>query len=98
VIEQFSRYFHRRPDQLGPPSSVTQQNAALRFFYVHVLQRPGTLSETPYPKKSFRLPTVLSREEVTRLIDAALTPLHPLPALLFSCRLSTLAPCCPYWR
>jgi len=32
--------------------------------------------ETPYPKKAFRLPSILSQEEVARLIDAALTPYH----------------------
>jgi site-specific recombinase XerD len=58
------------------PNSVAQRNAALRFFFVHVLKRPWTVEDTPYPKKPFRLPTVLSREEVSRLIDAALTPLH----------------------
>jgi integrase/recombinase XerD len=39
---------------------------------------PGTVTvaETPYPKKAFHLPSILSREEVRRLIDAALTPYH----------------------
>jgi site-specific recombinase XerD len=63
-------------DRKLAPSSVTQQNAALRFFFVHVLKRRWTVEETPYPKKPFRLPTVLSQEEVARLIDAALTPFH----------------------
>jgi serine/threonine protein kinase len=31
---------------------------------------------TPYPKKAFHLPSILSQEEVARLIDAALTPYH----------------------
>jgi len=64
-----------RVDKLEPPS-VAQQNAALRFLFVHVLKRPWTVDATPYPKKRFRLPVVLSREEVARLIEAALTPLH----------------------
>jgi len=58
------------------PSSVTQQNAALRFFFAQVLKRRWTVEDTPYPKKPFRLPTVLSQEEVARLIEAALTPFH----------------------
>jgi integrase/recombinase XerD len=33
---------------------------------------------TPYPKKPDTLPVVVSHEEVTRLIEAALTPLHRL--------------------
>ena len=57
-------------------SSVTQHNAALRFFFVHVLQWPWTVEQTPYPKKPLRLPAILSRQEVARLIEAALTPFH----------------------
>jgi len=48
--------------------------AALRFFYIKPLRKPGASPETPYPKKAFRLPSILSQEEVARLIDAALTP------------------------
>jgi site-specific recombinase XerD len=58
------------------PSTVSQHNAALRFLFVQVLKRPWTIAETPYPKLPFRLPEVLSQEEVARLINAALTPFH----------------------
>lgn len=58
------------------PNSVGQQLAALRFFYIRVLHRHWSIAETPYPKRAFRLPLVLSQEEVTRLIDAAETPFH----------------------
>jgi site-specific recombinase XerD len=57
-------------------NSVIPQVAALRFFYVKTLKRCWSVEETPYPKKVFRLPTVLSQEEVTRLIDAARLPFH----------------------
>src|ERR1700722_9397781 len=57
-------------------SAVTQRLAALRFFYIKTLQKSWSMAETPYPKKVFRLPTILSQEEVARLIDAALTPFH----------------------
>ncbi len=55
-------------------NSVRQHLAALRFFYIKTLRRAWSLAETPYPKKTRRLPTVLSREEVTQLIHAARTP------------------------
>src|SRR6201984_103206 len=58
------------------PSTVTQHLAALRFFYIKVLRRPWSIAETPYPKKVQRLPIILSPEEVTQLIDSALTPFH----------------------
>jgi integrase/recombinase XerD len=58
------------------PGTVTQRLAAPRFFYVKTLKKTWSIAETPYPKKAFHLPAILSREEVARLIDAALTPYH----------------------
>jgi integrase/recombinase XerD len=58
------------------PGSVTHHLAALRFFFVQTLKKPWSVAETPYPKKAFRLPTVLSQDEVARLIDSARTPFH----------------------
>jgi len=55
-------------------NSVGQHLAALRFFYIKTLRRAWSLADTPYPKKTRHLPTILSREEVTQLIDAARTP------------------------
>jgi len=58
------------------PNTVAQHLAALRFFYVKTLKKAWSITETPYPKKAVHLPTILSQEEVARLIDAALTPYH----------------------
>jgi site-specific recombinase XerD len=55
-------------------NSVGQHLAALRFFYIKTLRRAWSIAETPYPKKARRLPTILSREEVTQLFHAARTP------------------------
>ncbi len=91
AVEDFARYFHRRPDQLGPDhirqyqaylfrerkltaNSVTQRLGALRFFYIKTLKQSWSVELTPYPKKVLRLPSILSQEEVTRLIEAAHTP------------------------
>jgi integrase/recombinase XerD len=51
--------------------SVVAQVAALRFFYIRTLKRHQFREDLPYPKDRRRLPTVLSLEEVTRLINAA---------------------------
>jgi integrase len=40
------------------------------------LKQTWSTAETPYPKKVIHLPQVLSQEEVTRLIDAARTPVY----------------------
>jgi len=93
IIEEFARYFHRSPDQLGPghirayiahlfsdrklsDNSVNQTVGALRFFFIKFLKRPWRVEETPYPKKRFRLPVILSQDEVARLIESARTPFH----------------------
>ncbi len=56
------------------PGTVAIRLAALRFFYTKTLKRAWSIAETPYPKKAFHLPTILSQEEVAQLIDAARTP------------------------
>jgi len=65
------------------PKSVAQRTAALRFLFVKTLKRPYMLEHIPFPKTPLRLPTVLSPEEVTCLIDAA-------PNLLYRTILMTL--------
>jgi integrase len=50
--------------------------AALRFFFNKALKRNWSVEETPYPKRPYQLPVILSQEEVGRLIECALTPVH----------------------
>ena len=58
------------------PGSVTNHLCALRFFYIQTLKRPWSIADTPYPKKRYRLPTILSQKEVAQLIEAAPTPFY----------------------
>jgi integrase/recombinase XerD len=51
--------------------TVAARVAALRFFFIRTLKKEGFREEIPYPKYTRPLPTVLSKEEVTRLINAA---------------------------
>ena len=53
------------------PATVSQYVSALRFFFVKTLRRHFLAEYIPFPKSRRRLPTVLSPEEVTQLIDAA---------------------------
>lgn len=53
------------------PGTVVNQVAALRFFFVKTLKRHQFRDFLPYPQDQRRLPTVLSPEEVSRLINAA---------------------------
>jgi integrase/recombinase XerD len=53
------------------PGTAVNCVAALRFFFVKTLKRHQFREFLPYPKDQRRLPMVLSREEVSRLINAA---------------------------
>ena len=70
-LRQYQAYLSR--ERKLAPNTMIQRTAALRFFFVVTLRRPWTIAETPYPRKTFRLPKVLSVEQVSQLIDAAST-------------------------
>jgi integrase/recombinase XerD len=53
------------------PDSVAVRLAALRFSYIKTLKKSWSVADTPYPKKAHHLPTILSREEVAQLLQAA---------------------------
>jgi integrase/recombinase XerD len=58
------------------PRTVKLHVCAIRFFFNKTLRRRYLLEDTPYPKAPRRLPEILSREEVTRLITAAHSLTH----------------------
>ena len=49
-------------------SSYNQIVCALRFFYAKTLKRAFLLQEIPFPRMEQRLPTILSREEVAKIL------------------------------
>jgi site-specific recombinase XerD len=53
------------------PGSVEHHVSALRFFFLRTLHRHEFRQFLPYPKVRRKLPKILSREEVARLIDAS---------------------------
>ena len=58
-------------EQKVTPGTAVNCVAALRFFFIKTLKRHQFREFLPYPKDRRRLPTVLSREEVSDLINAA---------------------------
>ena len=58
------------------PATVSQCVSALRFLFVKTLRRHYLAEHIPFPKHHKRLPTVLSPEEVSRLIDSASNLYH----------------------
>jgi integrase/recombinase XerD len=57
-------------------ATVSQYVSALRFLFVKTLRRHFLAEHIPFPKSPRRLPTVLSPEEVARLIDSASNLYH----------------------
>jgi integrase/recombinase XerD len=53
------------------PGTVENHVAALRFFFVRTLRRHEFREFLPYPKSRRKLPSILSQEEVERLINAS---------------------------
>ena len=53
-----------------------QYSAGLRFFFVKTLKRQFMVDNIPLPKKPWKLPIILSQQEVSRLIDAASNLMH----------------------
>jgi len=49
-------------------SSYNQIVCGLRFFYAKTLKRAFLLQDIPFPRMEQRLPTILSREEVARIL------------------------------
>jgi len=82
----FAAFFNRSPEELGQsdvrtwvehlrarptsPQRLRQHLSALVFLYRKTLGRPEAVSFFSWPKDPFRLPTVLSVEEVARLLEA----------------------------
>ncbi len=58
------------------PGTIEDRTAALRFLFVKTLRRPYLPDHIPFPKRQRRMPTVLSQEEVSRLIASAQNLMH----------------------
>jgi integrase/recombinase XerD len=67
---------HLFTDRKLDATSVSQQLSALRFFFLKTLHRPWLVEDMPFPKRPIRLPDILCREEVERLINSAANLLH----------------------
>lgn len=83
-VAAFARYFGKSPELLEPEdirtyqlylirkglsaSSLIVATAALRFVYRVTLKRPWNIDQIPLPRVPQRLPVILSREEVARLL------------------------------
>jgi site-specific recombinase XerD len=92
AVIKFTRFLGRSPDTATAEDlrgyqlhlvetgvSSTMLNAtitALRFFFAVTLERPEALAKMSSVREPRKLPVVLSREEMARLIKAAANPKH----------------------
>src|SRR5260370_21898086 len=70
-IREYQAYLFR--ERKLAARTVTQRLAALRFFFIQTIKKGWSVADTPYPKKTQHLPSILSPEEVARLIDSSQT-------------------------
>lgn len=70
-IRQYQSYLFR--ERKLAPNTVNQRTGALRFFFITVLKRSWSIAETPYPRRNFQLPKILSQPQMAKLIDSGPT-------------------------
>ncbi len=73
-IKQFQLYLVQ--EKKVSWATYIQTTAALRFLYVKTLGRAFMAEKIPYPKRPKHLPTVLSQEEIERLLNATRSLKH----------------------
>ena len=73
-IRQFQAHLFR--ERKLAAGTVVQYSAGLRFFFIKTLKRQFMVDNIPLPKEPWKLPIVLSQQEVSRLIDAASNLMH----------------------
>lgn len=75
--EQLRTYLlHLTTDRRLAAQSFTVALSGLRFFYEHTLHRRWTILDAARPKHERKLPVVLSRDEVWRVLAAVRTPAY----------------------
>lgn len=66
-------FLHRRNEDGWSPNTMRIAHAGIRFFFTHVLERDWRTFDYLGAQKEFRLPTVLSRQEVRRVLACVYT-------------------------
>jgi integrase/recombinase XerD len=75
--EQIRQYLlHLRNDKKDTWNTLQVYRGALRFLYSRVLKQPWFDEEIAAPKARLRLPTVMSPQEITRILDRTINLKH----------------------
>jgi site-specific recombinase XerD len=97
-VTHFARHFNTSPEHLGADhvrqyqlylldqkraaSTVNVAASALKFLYRVTLGRQEPVAKVPLAKREKKLPAVLSRDEVRRLLDAVRDPRYRVALML----------------
>ena len=73
---------HLLQNQQASHTYVNQCISALKFLYEKALKEPSPMVNLPRPKRERKLPDILSRQEVLRLLEAVQNPKHRAIMLL----------------
>lgn len=77
TTEQIRKYIHCRLTEKGVSKSwVNQFVSALKILFCEVLKREWNHLDIPRPRREKKLPVVLAREEVKKLIDVTINLKH----------------------
>ena len=68
---------HLMTNKKQKPASISQMLSALRFYY-HIILKKAILADIKTPKLEKKLPTVLTKDEVSRLLKGLKNPKHRL--------------------
>ena len=93
-VRKFSEYWHQSPEKLGveevrkyllnlleqkvSQSHYKQAVAGLRFFYKYTLGQEWVKEKIAYPRREFKLPVVLTAEEVSLVLSKIKSEQHRL--------------------
>lgn len=75
--ENIKQFLLQKKKQQYAPQSIALYLNAIKFYYRHVIQSPQHIN-IAVPKRSLHLPVVLSRNEITRLINSIRNHKHQL--------------------
>ena len=76
-IENIKNFLLQKQNQKASPQTINLYLNAIKFFYREIVKSPGKI-EIKYAKRSKRLPVVLSRNEIRKIIATLKNPKHQL--------------------
>lgn len=79
--KQITEYLGKLPNHAGHKAAL----CAIKFFYSEVGHQPRKLDRVKFPKKNYKLPIVLSQDEIQRMFTSCSNTKHKaILALLYS--------------